>query len=146
MEKEPDAASRTEYYNRENARFSLEKPGRIPYVYNCQTLGMRLDTSEEIALFRYDEPLVDKQISRFTGYAAALVKAVLNVQENQHLHNDDWQRTVYINTLDVGTTDFDLSEEKKQALLQQGIDGAENYFRWFEDPKETPVNRISVTA
>jgi NTE family protein len=142
IEKEPAAARTTEYYNKENARFLLDKPGRSPYVYNRQTLGLRLDTSEEIALFRYDEQMVGKQISSFTDYAKALLTAIMQVQENQHLHGDDWQRTIYIDTLDVKTTDFDLSDKKKEALLQEGIKGAETFFKWFEDPVEEPVNRI----
>jgi NTE family protein len=144
MPKEAGAARSTEYYNRENAKFLLERPERSPYIYNCQSLGLRLDKAEEIALFRYDEPLKDKEIKNFTQYAKALVSAFMNVQQNQHLHSDDWQRTLYINTLDVNTTDFDLSDEKKDELIQEGIKGAENYFQWFEDPQEQPVNRIGL--
>jgi NTE family protein len=144
MQIEKYAARDTAYYNKENARFSLENPGRSPYVYNRQTLGLRLDTREEIALFRYDEPVLGKSIDTFTDYARALLGAIMQVQENQHLHSDDWQRTIYINTLNVKTTDFDISDDMKKALLQQGIEGAEDYFRWFEDPKEKPVNRIEA--
>lgn len=139
---EAEASRRTDYYNRENARFLLKRPGRSPYVYNRQTLGLRLDTAEEIAMFRHHEPPRGKPIKSFSDYARALLGALLQVQENQHLHSDDWQRTLYINTLDVGATDFHLSDEKKAALLEQGITGAENYFRWFEDPAERPVNRV----
>ncbi|MCH8498922.1 MAG: patatin-like phospholipase family protein [Marinobacter sp.] len=144
MVNDPAAARAVEYYNRENARFLLARPDRSPYVYNRQTLGLRLDTEEEIGLYRYDEAPVSKAISTFPIYARALVGALLQVQENQHLHGDDWQRTVYINTLDVRTTDFNLSAAKKQALIEQGILGTERYFQWFEDPAETPVNRVPV--
>ena len=142
MLNEAAAARRTDYYNKENAVFLLERPGRSPYVYNRQTLGMRLDTAEEIAIFRYNEQARSKPIKKFTDYAKALIGAMMHVQENQHLHSDDWQRTIYINTLDVGTTDFDLSDEKKEALIREGISGAENYFGWFEDPREQPENRM----
>jgi len=142
MQNEAYAARRTEYYNRENAIFQLVRPGRSPYVYNRQTLGMRLDTRDQIGLFRYDEPLQSKPIKKFSDYAKALVTALLNAQEHMHLHSDDWQRTIYIDTLDVGTTDFDISEQEKQELVRQGIEGAERYFQWFEDPNESPVNRI----
>lgn len=142
MESEALAARSVDYYNRENARFLLERPDRSPYVYNRQTLGLRLDTAKEIGLYRYDEPQQGKEIKSFTQYAKALIAAFMQVQENQHLHSDDWQRTLYINTLDVKTTDFDLSDEKKDALVREGIKGAENYFQWFEDPQEQPVNRM----
>jgi NTE family protein len=142
---DPEAARFVDYYNRENARFRLDRPESSPYVYNRQTLGMRLDKAEEIALFRYGEPQ-RRTIKTFPSYARALISAVLAVQENQHLHSDDWQRTVYINTLDVGTTDFALDQNKKRALLEQGIKGAEVYFQWFEDPAEEPVNRLPRKA
>jgi NTE family protein len=62
---------------------------------------------------------------------------------DQHLHSDDWQRTVYIDTLDVKTTDFHITRDRQQAIVEQGIKGAQKYFEWFDDPRETPVNRIS---
>ena len=142
MKKEENAARFVDYYNCENASFLLDKPDRSPYVYNRQTLGLRLDTAEEIGLFRYDEPQKGKDINTFPQYARALITAVMKVQENQHLHSDDWQRTLYINTLDVDTTDFDLSDKKKRELIQQGINGAETYLKWFENPSEKPVNRL----
>ncbi len=143
MEMEKEAARSVEYYNRENARFLMERPQSSPYVYNRQTLGMRLDTAQEIGLFRYEEPVEGREIKTFPTYARSLISALMQVQENKHLHSDDWQRTLYINTLDVKTTDFDLSDKKKMDLIDQGINGAENYFKWFEDAREKPVNRIN---
>lgn len=146
MVNEPEALRRVEYYNRENAEFLLNQPDRSPYVYNRQTLGLRLDSSEEIGLFRYGEPVSGKKINDFFDYAKGLVSAVMKVQENQHLHSDDWQRTLYINTLDVGATDFDLCKEKKLALIKEGIKGAEKYFEWFESAAENPVNRMGLSG
>jgi NTE family protein len=142
VDNEPWAARETEYYNRENARFALARPGRSPYVYNRQTLGIRLDTATEIGLYRYGEEVKGRPIEKFTDYARALMGALMNVQESVHLHSDDWQRTVYVNTLDVGSTDFKLSPERQRALVEQGIKGAETYFAWFEDPSQAPVNRM----
>lgn len=141
-EDRPAAVRRTEYYNEENARFLLARPGRSPYVYNRQTLGLRLDTEDEIAIYRYDEPLQGEPVEDFTDYAKALMQALMNTQERVHLHGDDWQRTVYINTLDVKTTDFEISPARQDALVDQGIQGTETYFQWFEDPAEEPVNRL----
>lgn len=142
MAAEPEAARRADYYERENDRFLLERPGRSPYVYNRQTLGLRLETREDIGIFRYDEPPRGEPIDDFGGYAKALIRSLLRVQENQHLHGDDWKRTLYIDTLDVETTDFNLSDTKKAALIEQGIQGAETFLGWFEDPKNTPPNRL----
>ncbi len=94
-------------------------------------------------MFRYDEPLKNAPIRRFRGFGMALLTALMNSQEHIHLHGDDWQRTVYIDTLDIGTVDFNLSEHQKEQLLEQGAAGVEAYLRWFEDPSEEPVNRVS---
>jgi len=143
IENEGYAVRRPPYYIKENEIFLKAKPGRSPYVYNKQTLGMRLDTREEIGLFRYNEPPKGKLIKGFTGFAGAMFGTVMGVQNNQHLHSDDWERTIYIDTLDVGTTDFDLSDSEKDGLVQSGNDCAEHYFGWFESAEKIPENRIS---
>ena len=65
----------------------------------------------------------------------------MDSQLNSHLHSDDWQRTIYIDTLGVGTTDFDLSETKKNKLEQSGREGASAYFGWYDKKSSQPVNR-----
>ena len=53
------------------------------------------------------------QVDDFFDYIKALVGTLMDSQLNTHLHSDDWQRTIYIDTLGVGTTDFDMSETMK---------------------------------
>jgi hypothetical protein len=43
----------------------------------------------------------------------ALIGTVLERHGNSHPHSDDWQRTINIDTLGVGTTDFDRSDTMK---------------------------------
>lgn len=78
----------------------------------------------------------------FFDYAWALVKSILNAQNNQHLHSDDWHRTVYINTIGVNTTDFDIGDEKKEDLVKEGVKGVAKYFDWYDrfDPNNPPMN------
>ncbi len=111
-------------------------------MYNKETLGFRLDSREEIAVFRDGAEPQHKNIENFFDFTGALFKAILNVQENQHMHSDDWHRTVYINTLGVGTTDFDLSDAKKKRLVREGLDSTKNYLDWFKrnDPNDPPKN------
>jgi len=139
------ASVEPEYYKDENKRF-LKGPNkdRSRYVYNKQTLGFRLDSKQEIAAFRYGDVPVVSRIDDFFGYSKALVRTILNVQESQHLHSDDWHRTVYIDTLRVGTTDFDITDRKKQDLVKSGRQHAEDYFAWFEGAtgSDAPKNRV----
>ena len=41
-------------------------------------------------------------------------------QDNRYLENGDWHRTVYINTLSVGTNEFDLDAETERQLEASG--------------------------
>jgi len=76
-----------------------------------------------------------------------LIKTVLAVQDSQHLHSDDWQRTVYIDTLGVGTTEFDLSDQLKQALVKSGKQAAKRYLEWWSDvDDDLAVNHPNSSA
>ncbi|MDX1498945.1 MAG: patatin-like phospholipase family protein [Woeseiaceae bacterium] len=129
-------ARSTEYYARDNA---VRVAGTSPYCYNRETLGFRLDAREEIALFRDGRQPQAEKIGDFFDYGSALIRALLNVQNNMHLHSDDWQRTIYIDTLGIGATDFSLSNRMKRKLLRAGADGVSNYFDWYDDPDESPL-------
>lgn len=133
------------YYEEENKKFLTgEYKGRSPYVYNAETLGFRLDSKREIAAFRYGKVEVARQIDDFFDYTKALVSTALNAQEAMHLHSDDWQRTIYIDTLGVGTTDFDLTTKAKDDLVKSGRKHTLDYFKWFETAKgkDAPINRV----
>jgi NTE family protein len=133
-------AVKTEYYNQENRRFLKKHSSSSPYVYNKETLGLRLDSGKEIAVFRYGAEPQHEGINDFFDYSKALITTILGSQEDIHLHSDDWQRTIYINTLGVATTDFGLSNGMKKKLEDSGKKGAEAYFNWFDDMKSKPFN------
>jgi len=132
-------ARKTKYYKEENK----SKPKTSSsYVYNKETLGFRLDSRQEIAVFRDGAEPASEKIDDFFDYIGALFKAILNVQQNQHLHSDDWCRTIYIDTIGVGTTEFDLNELKKKKLAKEGKKATEDYFNWYDqfDPQNPPKN------
>ena len=154
---ELDAMRTTEYYNEVNDEFLTSFPDSSPYIYNKQTLGLRVDTKKEIAMFRYRHNQTDikyenemmdlrkgvGKINNFPTYLKALIEAFGNAQEDQHLHSDDWHRTLYIDILGVKTADFDIKQTKKAELFQQGVEYAEKYLEWFEDPSKEAFNRIT---
>ena len=112
-----------------------------PYIYNKETLGLRLDSKQEIGAFRYGAEPAHHKIDDFFEYIKALISTIIESQGNTHLHSDDWQRTIYIDTLGVETTDFNLSDTMKKKLKNSGIKGANPYFKWFNSPKSNPANR-----
>jgi NTE family protein len=56
----------------------------------------------------------------------------MDAQDSSHLHSDDWQRTIYIDTLGVKTTEFDLSDQRKMDLVESGRNGVRIFFDWFD--------------
>ena len=107
------------------------------YVYNKETLGFRLDGQEEI--ITYLDPNATpstKEIKSLFTYTKALVTTLIDFQKNVHLHSDDWQRTIYIDSLGIGATDFDISDQKKQALVDSGRDFTQAYLEWYNNDEE----------
>ena len=71
----------------------------------------------------------DYKIDSFPEYARNLFEALLDVQVNAFNNSpDDQKRTIVIDNLGVGTTDFSLSNEMKCKLIQQGAIAACGYF------------------
>lgn len=136
-----DHGQETKYYKKHNKLLKRKGLDISPYLYNKETLGFRLDSEKEIAVFRDQAEPAHAEITGFLSYSLNLIKTIMDSQSNTHLHSDDWQRTIYVDTLGVKTTDFSLTDAKKKALVESGCKGAETYLKWFDDPKSDPVNR-----
>ncbi|NPA24868.1 MAG: patatin-like phospholipase family protein [Deltaproteobacteria bacterium] len=128
----------TDYYRTVNQQIArLDRP-ISGYVYNKETLGFRLDSKEEIAVFRDQAEPAHRKIDDFFSYTWALIHTVMEAQQSSHLHNDDWARTIYIDTLGISTTDFDLDDDRKRELINSGRQGAESYFTWYDNNHQIP--------
>jgi len=128
-------ARRTDYYRGENRKLGLASADRRTYVYNKETLGFRLDSTQEIGVFRDGDEPQRANIENLMDYTIELIKTMIAAQDNEHLHSDDWHRTVYIDSKNVNTTDFALSDKKKQALARSGRESTKAYLKWWNDPK-----------
>ncbi len=134
-------SSQPRYYQQHNDRLTASGKQLSPYVYNKETLGFRLDSAKEIAVFRDNAEPTHAPIDGFFDYAKALIGTFMDSQDSLHLHSDDWQRTIYINSLGTKTTDFDLNNQAKEDLVKSGITGVQTYFKWYDDPANQPANR-----
>jgi len=130
---------KTEYYDSENKKI---RKTSSKYIYNKETLGFRLDKREEIAMFRDKAEPPRTEINDFFDYASSLVRTIMNMQSNQHLHTDDWHRTIYIDTTGFNWLNFDMKKTTKENLVKEGKKGATEYFKWYDanDPKDPPIN------
>lgn len=123
---------KTEYYAAENAKLKRKRRKNSAYVFNTETLGFRLDSKEEIAVFRDQAEPKHHEIDSFLDYLVRLIGTMMEFQSSMHLHSDDWRRTIYVDTLGVKTTDFGLSGARKEALVKSGRESTKSYFNWLD--------------
>lgn len=100
------------------------------YVFNHETLGFRLDSKNEIECAQNSFANVPKDIDNFVDYAEALLSFIYSMANKKHLHSNDWNRTVFIDTKGVQTTEFDLGKDKISALISSGQQGVTTHFSW----------------
>lgn len=125
--------ARTEYYEAINEELRDRCRRISDYVYNKQTLGFKLDSKEKISMFRDQAEPPTRQINDLWDYTTALLNTLVDAQDNTHLHSDDWQRTIYIDTLGVKATDFAIEEQKKHDLLASGRNYTTAYLEWYNN-------------
>ena len=53
---------------------------------------------------------------------------MMEAHDKRYIKDDQFVRTIPIPTLGVGTTEFDISSEKSEALYQSGRQAAEEFF------------------
>jgi NTE family protein len=120
------------YYQRINARRDASFGPELEYVFNKETLGFKLGTREEISRFPDQADPPRENIDSFPDYICALIRTVIEGQQNYHIHSDDWARTIYIDTLGVGTMDFGLEPGRKAELIESGRHCAKVFLDWYE--------------
>lgn len=113
------------------------------HVYNKETLGFRVDTKDEIKAEREGWRRPPKDIDDILDYVKALVSFMMEMANDAHLHKNDWHRTVFLDALGVRATDFNLPDAKVTELVQSGRDGANEYFDWFKNGEEKPLNKAA---
>ena len=97
--------------------------------------------------------LVQHPISGPISELAALFFTAIEAHDAYYLSNDKFVRTIAIDTLDVGSTDFNLTADKKEALYQSGVSAAktfldhwnfEEYIALYRSGRPVPTRRELV--
>lgn len=108
------------------------------------TFGLRLFESSRQPLT--DELAASQQLPKdesFTivDYLKSLVGTMMAAHDRLALERADNVRTVDIPTLGVGTTQFDLSGEQKEALYQAGREAARKFLEGFDYEEHLRIRR-----
>ena len=100
---------------------------------NRQTLGIRLDTEEQITYDRNNRGLAPMSITNFKDYAEALYAFGIENLNRQRLTKEDWKRTISVNTLEIGPRIRKMFQKEKDALVESGRKGVLDFFSTTRD-------------
>ncbi len=94
----------------------FDTEGGIP---EWPTFGFKLVEPEEGTPHRVRGPI---------SLLAALISTMAEAHDARYIEDAQFVRTIPIPTLGVGTTEFDITKEKSEALYQSGKQAAEKFF------------------
>lgn len=96
--------------------------------HNSQTIGFKLDSKDKIDILINNQYPFYQKVRNIVQYIEKLINSLMNCQDNYYRTSDDWKRTIFIDTLGVSTTDFNLTLDQKNELFKSGYLGAKKFF------------------
>ncbi|WP_291643587.1 patatin-like phospholipase family protein [Clostridium sp.] len=87
------------------------------------TIGFKLGGNKEIR---------DHKITNILNFTSSIIETMLEAQDDIHIKDMDYLRTVKINTLDIKTTDFNIGSEKIMSLYNSGEICAKEFLENWE--------------
>lgn len=110
-----------------NFQLNTHTPSFHNMIFNRETLGLKLDTRTDITLLS-DAYFTEKEqvIKSEFQYARALLYVLKSGQQNTNFSNSrNRERTVFVDTLGIASTDFDLTAQQKENLFRSGRNAAD---------------------
>lgn len=95
----------------------------LSFMYNPETLGLRLESPSNIKLLQGNEKIISnaKSITTHLQYAEAILYILRSgQQEISYVNSSDRNRSIIIDNLGITSTDFNLTDEQKEALMKSG--------------------------
>lgn len=96
--------------------------------YNYGTLGIRIDTDEQIEKDKIDQELVSIDIVDFKSFINSFYVLTIESLNRHQLTDQDWKRTISVSSLGIGPKLKRLSQEQKQNLMYSGEKAVVDYF------------------
>jgi NTE family protein len=74
-----------------------------------------------------------REINNPLDFLTAILATLLGAHDERHIQDLNFKRTVPIKTLGVGTTEFDITPERKNMLFESGVEAAKSFFASFSE-------------
>lgn len=113
----------------EEALKIMYSPQRDEVIENKQekinrTIGIKSFSVESMDSIDHSYTDVPDVTFNVKSYISCLVDVMMNATLKGHIDEDIWNRTIKIDISGINTTDFNLSDEDKQNMIQIGADSA----------------------
>lgn len=96
---------------------------------NLQTLGVLLETKKQLEEGYQSNQIVSQQIENIKDYLWAFYTILLEHLNRNQMTEDDWKRTIIVNTENVNPKIKKMSLKDKTILINNGKKGVEEYFK-----------------
>ncbi|MBU3144327.1 patatin-like phospholipase family protein [Clostridium sp. CF012] len=88
------------------------------------TIGFKLGGNKDLR---------EHKITNILNFTSSIIETMLEAQDDIHIREMDYLRTVKINTLDIKTTDFNISNKKIMDLYDSGEFCAKEFLKDWEN-------------
>ena len=99
----------------------------ITRVANNSTIGIRIDTPEQIKYDSLQKGLAPIPIDHFKGYVSAFYSYAIENLNRNSLTAQDWARTVSVSSGDIGPKIRKLSVQEKNFLITNGYEAMHRF-------------------
>ena len=112
--------------------FDGEYPGDIRAIQglckcNHKTLGLKLISNNEAENCSLLKERIE--IPDIKSFSYNMINLLCKSVERSDIDDNYWSRTICIQTDDISTTEFDISKEKKQFLVENGKQAVEHFIK-----------------
>lgn len=107
----------------------IDSNGDKHVVPNDETLGIRIDSEDQIVEDNKSKKLVQRKINGFNDFMTAFYIIIIESLNRNTLTEDDWKRTVSVSSVGITPRVRKLSNEQKTRLVQSGVTSTEAFLK-----------------
>ncbi|MGZ5243903.1 MAG: patatin-like phospholipase family protein [Bacteroidia bacterium] len=93
------------------------------FAKNPETIGVRIDSDEQINFDLNNNGLAPFEINGFKDYVSAFYNIIIENLNRQSLDETDWKRTISVSSVNIGPKVKKLSDQQKNMLVESGKKG-----------------------
>ncbi|MFZ5642945.1 MAG: patatin-like phospholipase family protein [Bacillota bacterium] len=85
----------------------------------------------------YGEP---RSINNIIDFLAAMIGTMMEAHDERYIQDENFRRTICVPTMGVGTTEFDITPERKDMLFWSGYNAAQNFFNSYSEEEYKKIH------